>query len=128
MTKEKPKLIQDAGFDFSWSPQKVWSLDVLVENMPLEDVAWHLGVPFWNTSQGYYDLTPAQVMNDPETYKEEYDRAMGVDQSHPIDIMWNKGRWLILDGLHRLVKARIEGRRMVNVRKIPHSKISEIST
>jgi len=40
--------------------------------------------------------------------------------------MWNKGRWLILDGLHRLMKAKILSLRKVNVRKIPRSEVPNI--
>lgn len=40
--------------------------------------------------------------------------------------MMNKGRWTILDGLHRLLKAKILGLEKVNVRKIPVSEISNI--
>ena len=51
---------------------------------------------------------------------------MRADLSHPIDIMENKGRWLILDGLHRLMKATIQEESTVQVRKIPREKIPEI--
>jgi hypothetical protein len=49
-----------------------------------------------------------------------------ADLSYPIDIMENKGRWLILDGLHRLVKAYKNGQKTVKVRKIPRERTSEI--
>ncbi len=41
-------------------------------------------------------------------------------------IMENKGRWLILDGLHRLVKAHMQGLKKVQVRVIPRERIPEI--
>ena len=40
--------------------------------------------------------------------------------------MENKGRWLILDGLHRLVKAYELGQKKVMVRIIPREKVPEI--
>jgi len=40
--------------------------------------------------------------------------------------MENKGRWLILDGLHRLVKAYILKMKTVKVRKISRQKIPDI--
>ena len=51
---------------------------------------------------------------------------MQADLSHPIDIMKNKGRWLILDGLHRLVKLKIQGKEKIRVRKIPRKEIKNI--
>ena len=68
-----------------------------------------------------------EIINDPEKYKDEYERTMKADLSHPIDIMKNKGRWLILDGLHRLMKAYIQGQKKVKVRKIPRERIPDIS-
>jgi hypothetical protein len=50
-----------------------------------------------------------------------------ADTSYPIDIMENKGRWLILDGLHRLVKLYEQGEKTVKVRIIPRKKIPEIT-
>ena len=51
---------------------------------------------------------------------------MKSDLRHSIDIMENKGKWLILDGLHRLAKAKILGHTKVKVRKIPCSEIPNI--
>ncbi len=51
---------------------------------------------------------------------------MKADPSYPIDIMENKGRWLILDGLHRLMKTSILGTKTVRVRKISRDYIPDI--
>jgi hypothetical protein len=65
-------------------------------------------------------------MSHPEKYPAEYARILGADLTHPLDIMFNKGRWLLLDGLHRLAKAKLNGLKTVNVRKIPASAIPRI--
>ena len=41
--------------------------------------------------------------------------------------MENKGRFVILDGLHRLVKCKILGMNKVKVRIIPRNEIKNIS-
>jgi hypothetical protein len=56
-------------------------------------------------------------------HREKIERA---DTSFPIDIMENKGKWLILDGLHRLVKLYEQGAKTVRVRIIPREKIPDI--
>ena len=127
MTKKLPKIIKDVGFDFDWSEKKVWALDIPVEEMNIKELGWHLEVPFWDKKNGYYDLMPSQVMQEPEKYKEEYDRTMNCNLDYPLDIMQNKGRWLLLDGLHRLVKAKILDIKKIRVRKIPRSKIPKIT-
>ncbi len=121
-----PKIIQEVGFDFGWDNKKVWALKVPEEEIDLSELAWHFEIPFWDLEPGYYNLTPNQVIQFPDQFKEEYERTMRADLSHPIDIMENKGRWLILDGLHRLVKMKILGQNKIQVRKIPRLMIPAI--
>jgi len=128
MRGKLPQIIEEVGFDFRWDNTRVWSLKVPVADMDMTELDWHFKIPFWSTKDGYYDLKPIDVITSPEDHREEYNRTMEADLSHPIDIMENKGRWLILDGLHRLVKARILGQSTVRVRKIPRSKILDITT
>lgn len=123
--QEIPQIIKDVGFDFDWSEPKVWALEVPTEEIDVNELAWHFDIPFWDEG-GAYNLTPREVIDNPEAHKEEYERTMRADISHPIDIMENKGRWLILDGLHRLVKLYISGEKYVKVRKIPRERIPEI--
>lgn len=126
MPKKLPKIIEKVGFDFGWDNKKVWALQIPVQEISISELEWHFEVPFWDSPNGYYDLKPIDVINFPKNNKEEYDRTMKADLSYPIDIMKNKGKWLILDGLHRLVKAKIIGISKVKVRKIPRSKITDI--
>ena len=126
MRKVLPKIIEEVGFDFSWSVEKVWTLNVPVEKIDIKKLEWHFEIPFWNTENEYYDLKPNDVINFSENHQEEYDRTMKANLSYPIDIMENKGRWLILDGLHRLVKAKILGKTEIEVRKVPRIEIPNI--
>ena len=123
--KEIPQIIKDVGFDFHWSEEKVWALEVPTEEINIGELTWHFDVPFlWEN--GVYNLTPKEVIDNPNVHTGEYERTMKSDLIHPIDIMENKGRWLILDGLHRLVKAQILNYRSVKVRKIRRSEIKSI--
>lgn len=123
--EEISQIIKDVGFDFDWSEEKVWDLNVPTEEMNINELTWHFDIPFlWE--EGVYNLKPQDVINDPENHKEEYERTMKADLSYPIDIMENKGRWLILDGLHRLMKASILKMNKVQVRKISREYIPNI--
>ena len=126
MNDDWPEIIKQVGFDFDWDETKVWQLDVPVTTMPIDQLTWHFDVPFhWHGGEKY-NLTSRQIIEHPTEYPEEYARTMQADLQHPIDIMENKGRWLILDGLHRLMKSYIQGRKEVEVRLIPCAKIPEI--
>lgn len=125
MKENIPQIIKDVGFDFDWSEEKVWALDVPVEEISIDELTWHFDIPFlWEN--GVYNLKPQDVIDNPDKHKKEYERTMKADLIHPIDIMMNKGKWLILDGLHRLMKASILNMKIVKVRKIPRERIPDI--
>lgn len=126
MREDIPQIIKDVGFDFDWSEEKVWALDIPVEEIDIDELIWHFDVPFLWESGGVYNLTPREVLDNPDAHKGEYERTIKADLGHPIDIMQNKGRWLILDGLHRLMRASILGMRKVRVRKVPRERIPDI--
>jgi len=126
MTNEIPQIIEDVGFDFDWSEEKVWELSEPVTEMPIDQLTWHFDIPFLDEGGGTYNLKPIDVIRDPESHRQEYDRTMAADMRYPIDIMENKGRLLILDGLHRLMKASLSGDTVVSVRIIPRERIPDI--
>lgn len=121
-----PNIIKKVGFDFDWKNEKVWKLDIPVTEMDIKELIWHFNIPFHWHHGGVYNLKSKEIINNQEIYKEEYERTMKADLKYPIDIMKNKGRWLILDGLHRLMKAYILKQNRVKVRIISEDKISEI--
>lgn len=126
MKEELPDIIKEMGFDFDWENEKVWRLNIAITEMDIEELVWHLDIPFHWHKGGIYNLTSREIIEHPHEYQEEYERTMKADLKYPIDIMENKGRWLILDGLHRLMKAYFQGMKKVGVRIIPREKIPEI--
>ncbi len=122
-----PNSVLKYGFDFDWNEQDVWELDYPTQEIDITILEWHLDVPFWNLDNQWYVLKPRDVINSPLKYQSQYDRIMKADISYPIDIMENKGRFVILDGLHRLVKCKLLGMPKVKVRIIPRSEIPNIS-
>lgn len=122
-----PDIIKEVGFDFHWKEEKVWALDLPVEDMPISYLEWHFDIPFWFKQGGYYDLKPREVIENPKDHLLEYGRTMAADLTYPLDIMFWKVRWLLLDGLHRLVKASILGWKTIKVRKVPTERIPDIS-
>lgn len=125
MREDIPQIIKDVGFDFNWSEEKVWALNVPIEEININELTWHFDIPFlWEN--GVYNLRPQTVIDNPVEHVKEYDRTMKADLIHPIDIMENKGRWLILDGLHRLMKSSILKMDRVKVRKISRDQIPQI--
>ena len=127
MTK-KSKRIEEVGFDFAWDSKKVWALHEAKREMDIEELIWHFDIPFWEIKDtDDYNLTPWEVIKEPHIHSAHYKKIQQADLKYPIDIMKNKGRWLILDGLHRLMRAYIQGQKTVQVRKIPRDMIPKIT-
>jgi uncharacterized ParB-like nuclease family protein len=47
---------------------------------------------------------------------------------YPIDCMWIEGRFYILDGVHRLAKIMLSGRKVVRIRKVKYKHVDLIKT
>jgi hypothetical protein len=128
MSNQFPEIIKENGFDFRWDIKRVWALDIPVEEIDVAELDWIFDLPFWSDGQASYNLTAREVIANPEKYPDHHNRLQECDTSYPIDIMKNlKGKWLILDGLHRLVKLVTDGNTKVKVRKLSRDLISQIS-
>jgi len=89
----------------------------------MSELDWHFDIPFWE----HYSLKPRDVAKNPEKCKHQYDRTMKSDLACPLDVMFWKNHWLLLDGLHRLLKAQVLGMHSVKVRKVSESMIPKIT-
>lgn len=118
-----PESVLEYGFSFDWDEKDVWKLDVEPTLIDITDLAWHFDIPFWDYEDNFYAVTPNEVINDAKKYHEHYERIINSDISYPIDVMENKGRLVILDGLHRLVHLKINNQDKIMVRIIPRSMI-----
>jgi len=113
---------EEHSFDLPFwrDDRKLWALEVPVEEMNIDELRWIMDVPFWEDDDGNIVITPNEVIQNMDRYPDHRDRIQNADNSFPLDVMKNKkGEWLTLDGLHRLVKQILEGRKTVRVRKIP---------
>ena len=75
------------------------------------------GKPFWKDGHRKLALRPCDVAANPERYLADYDRAMAADLSCPINVIYLRGRWVVMDGLHRLLKAWTCGHEMTLARQ-----------
>lgn len=124
---ELPKEIQEQGFDFHWDKNKLWALDIPIEDMDVSFLEWQLDLPFWAHDGKKYNLHPRYVLKKIDSYPDHKDRILNADIQYPIDIMENQnGNLEILDGVHRLVRLMLEGNTKIKVRKIPRKFISLI--
>jgi len=127
LDKSLPKIIVDICLDHIPINTKVWALDITITQILISKLDWQFDVPFWEYGNKKYAITPNQVIKNKTKYKYHYDRVVNANAKFPIDITKNKkGKWEILDGLHRLTKAKIAGLTKVNVRKVSASQLKEL--
>jgi|SRR5215204_6209959 len=105
--------------DFVWDSAKLQRLPLPVGTATVNSLRWHLDLPYWRHDGKPFQVTPSQVKADPARYREHHERTMAADLSCPLDLLFRNGRWVILDGVHRLLKADLLGLGNVPVRRLP---------
>lgn len=127
MGAPRHKLVERYLYAFDWDVEAIWKLTLPVESRGMSDLDWILVVPVWGGENGPYTVAPMDVLAAPDQHAEEFARMMAADTSFPIDITYHLDRWVILDGVHRLLKLRRDDARTVRVRAVPGNSLSHIS-
>lgn len=104
-----PAEILKYGFEFEIEVSKVWALETPTLDFPIKDLLWHLNITPWDHDGKPLTIGPKEVMDSPELYPEHFEKIKNADLSYPIDISYNNGKWVIVDGLHRLCFTVISG-------------------
>ncbi|MFC9692194.1 hypothetical protein ACFTSF_26830 [Kribbella sp. NPDC056951] len=96
-----------------WQLEKLWALDLKVEPIEVADLVWMFDLPLWHLDGERFKVTPNQVAETPMNYRPHYQRVMDADLELPINLVAYRGRLVVLDGVHRLLKAHFLRRRWV---------------
>lgn len=115
----RPSVVEQYWYAFDWDVEALWALDLPAEPMPFGLLEWHLDVPLWPDENRPYRITPRDVLKSPNRYALEYRRTREASLVFPLEVTWFRNRWLILDGVHRLLKAHELGQAEMVVRKVP---------
>lgn len=124
--EEFPKIIQDYWYSIDWDVEAIWRLNLPTEEFPFRELAWHLDAPVWPDGEKRYCVTPRQVLDEPQRFKAEADRIENASLEYPIDVFFNRDRWMILDGVHRLAKAWRQTAKKVRVRRVPNDAVRQL--
>lgn len=96
-----------------WQLGKLWALDLRVEPVEVADLLWMFDLPLWQLNGERFKVTPNQVAATPMNYRPHYERVMDADLDFPIHLVAYRGRLVVLDGVHRLLKAHFLRRRWI---------------
>jgi hypothetical protein len=108
-----PDSVREAFPPYRWQLEKLWELDLKVEPVEVADLTWMFDLPLWQLDGERFKVTPNQVAATPMNFRAHYQRVMDADLDHPINLVAYRGRLVVLDGVHRLLKAHFLRRRWI---------------
>ena len=112
--------------DFEWDCHRLWGLPLRAESMPVSDLEWQLQLPWWRLDGRSFAISPREVAASPDRYLEQYSRTISADLRRCLHVTYRAERWVVLDGIHRLLKASLLGLEVVGVRKVDRSSYEAI--
>lgn len=102
----RPKILEDAGFDIYVDTSKLRDLSLPIQQMNINDLIWCFGCPVWEKDgTDDWNLTPRDVIEKKPATTEHMKKIEEASLDYPIVVIFHKEKWVILDGIHRLVKA-----------------------
>jgi hypothetical protein len=108
-----------------WQLGKLWALDLRVEPIEVADLLWMLDLPLWQLNGERFKVTPNQVAATPMNFRAHYERVMNADLDFPIHLVAYRGRLVVLDGIHRLLKAHFLRRRWLEGKIATSAQLAE---
>ena len=108
-----PESMRDVFPPTRWQLGKLWALDLRVEPVEVADLLWMFDLPLWQLNGERFKVTPNQVAATPMNFRPHYQRVMDADLDFPIHLVAYRGRLVVLDGVHRLLKAHFLRRRWI---------------
>jgi hypothetical protein len=108
-----PEALRDVFPPYQWQLEKLRELDLKVEPVEIADLVWMFDLPLWQLEGERFKVTPHQVAETPMNFRAHYQRVMDADLDFPINLVAYRGRLVVLDGLHRVLKAHFLRRRWI---------------
>jgi len=125
---ERPAALEGVVLDFHWDLERLHSLSLPEQDVPTADLKWHLELPFWAAGGIPFQVSPADVAAEPSKHADQWRRTITADLACPLDTyVAVSGRFIILDGIHRLLKAVMEGRATLRVRVLHPEAFDDIA-
>jgi hypothetical protein len=114
---KRPQHLEDAGFDMYLDTRKLRDLPLPIEQKDIDELIWCFDFPVWERDRtDDWNLTPREVIEKKSYAMEHVKRVQEVNLAYPIIVVFHKNKWVILDGIHRLVKAYMMGLRKADVK------------
>ena len=124
--RKMPPVMQALLPNAEWDRAKLHELALPVVELRVAELRWMLDLPWWRIGERRFAVTPNQVRHAPERYATHWRRMLDADLDFPIDLL-QRDRLIVLDGVHRLLKADVLGMRMLACRVLDAAQFAEIT-
>jgi hypothetical protein len=102
-----------------WSRDRLHRLVLPVVTLPVSELRWQLELPWWRVDRPF-TVTPNQVRHEPRTYARHWQRTVDAELRFPIHLL-QRDRLIVLDGVHRLLKADVQELQHVSAHVVSHA-------
>jgi hypothetical protein len=124
MASKKPKILTDAGYEIYCDTKKLRKLKLPIVNFSISKLIWNFNLPFWEKDgTDDWNLTPWDAIRGIDGSKSHQKRVKKVNLTYPILLLKKGRKWLVIDGIHRLVKAYEMKKKTIKAKIIPSAKI-----
>jgi len=119
-----PKIL-DIGFKID--EPKLWNVDLPVEEILISEIEHNMDIPYLEQEgTNDWNLTPRMLV---QNFDKEFHHAKQTDAAdlqYPIELYFHLGKRIILDGVHRYVKALRQWEKTIKVRRVSDEIIQQV--
>lgn len=128
LSGDVPDVLRGILLDRPWDLGSLQALELPMGSVDVALLTWQLDLPWWRVGDAWFVVTPNQVRAEPRRYAAQWARTMETDLDAPIHVRRTGRGPVILDGVHRLLKASVEGRKTLPARWVRGSDLPLIYT
>lgn len=126
MEKEPPRILTDAGLSIFVNTIELRDYNVPISEINIQELIWHFDMPVWEKDgTDDWNLKPWEVILKEVGTMDHQKKVQEAGLEHPLIITQYKGRFVILDGVHRLTKAYMQEKKTIKAKVIPSDKIAK---
>ncbi|RJQ36696.1 hypothetical protein C4552_02265 [Candidatus Parcubacteria bacterium] len=126
MEQTPPKILTDAGLNLFVDTVKLRELPLPIIDVAIDELVWHFDMPVWEQDgTDDWNLTPWQVIRGEAGTSAHQKRVDDTDLQYPILLRRFNGRLVVIDGVHRLAKAYLQGAKTIKAKIIPEEYLSK---
>jgi hypothetical protein len=107
---------------------RLLALELPVGVISVRDFGWLLDLPFWREDGVWFRVTPREVKEHPVGHAAHWERTLATNLASPVHVVERDGREVIIDGIHRLLNASVQGVETLPARRVPPGMLTQIAT